>query len=98
MLDDFNIGLTFNSQGQVDTVEYRDSDGCGHSALFSDPSTKLLDVVQYHLAHYKRGHRMEPARFCGFTLDHPGDDDIKFVCNLEPHIGDEHELVAKRIK
>lgn len=95
-LDGFDIELTFTADGKIDTVSYRDGDGCGAEALFSDPNTKLRDVVDYHLAHYKRSHRMEPARMCDFTLPHPSDMSIEYHCNREPHIGDDHELVSRR--
>lgn len=94
-LDGFDIGLTFTDEGKVGTVRYIDGSGCGHSALFSDPNTKLRDVVEYHLAHYKRGHRMEPARRCGFALPHPDNITIEYHCNREPHIGDDHKLVIR---
>lgn len=95
MLDGFDIRLSFAADGKVETVSYADGDGCGHEALFSDPNTKLRDVVDYHLAHYKRSHRIEPTRMCGYSLPMPGNDKVHFVCNRDPHIGDDHELVKK---
>jgi hypothetical protein len=94
-LDGFDIELQFDHEGGIKTVSYRDGDGCGHEALFSDPNVKLRDVVDYHLAHYKRSHRMEPSRMCNFVLPHPTEP-TEYHCNREPHIGDDHELVARR--
>ena len=97
-LDGFDIELRFNNEGKVETAEYADGGGCGHSREIDPYATTVWELIEYHLSHYKRSHRMEPARLCGFTLDHPNEADIKFVCNLEPHIGDEHQLAAKRVK
>jgi hypothetical protein len=96
-LDSFNVDLQFDSAGKTRTVSYSDGDGCGHSALFSDPNTKLMDVVNYHLGHYKRGHRMEPKRKCTFELPHTSNgDQLVYYCTLEPHPGDNHELELRK--
>lgn len=97
-LDGFDIELEFDSDGKVRTVSYRDGDGCGHEALFSDPNTKLRDVVDYHLAHYKRGHDMVPERKCSFVIPHPdAGSNMEFYCDLEPHKGENHELRTRKV-
>lgn len=97
MLDGFDIRLKFDHDGKTDTVEYADGDGCGHSREFDPYATTLHEVVEYHLKHYKIGHKMSPVRTCSFVLPHPSEP-IEYVCNREPHIGDDHELVSRRKK
>lgn len=94
-LDGFDIELTFTSDGKLSTASYRDGDGCGVAREFDPWSVTLYEVIDYHLKHYKVSHRMEPSRMCGFVLAHPTDETISYHCNLEPHIGDDHELVLK---
>lgn len=96
-LDGFDIQLEFDAKGKVRTISYADGNGCGHSALFSNPATKLTEVVDYHLAHYKQSHRMEPRKKCSFELPHTSEaGDLIYYCTLEPHPGDNHELELKR--
>lgn len=95
-LDEFEVRMTFNSNGKVDRVEYADGAGCGHSKEVDPYATTVNELVEYHLRHYKTSHRMEPSRMCNFMLPHPSDPGIEYRCNLEPHIGDDHELVLKR--
>lgn len=97
MLDNFEVRLSFDAEGKVAKAEYHDQDGCGHS-LERDPyATTMWELIEYHLKHYKVGHRMTPARLCNFVLPHPSEP-IEYHCNREPHIGDDHELVSRRKK
>lgn len=85
-IDGFDIDLEFDDLGRVSTIKYTDGAGCGHSALFSDPSTKLSDVVGYHLSHYKNSHKMEPPKKCAFSaVGYEGDTEVTFDCMSEPH-------------
>lgn len=93
-LDGFDIELTFDPKGEVESLRYSDGDGCGHSHEVT-PETPLAQVVEYHLRHYKRSHRMEPTKMCNFVLLHPHVVEIEYHCSREPHIGDDHELVPK---
>lgn len=95
-LDGFDVELAFDAEGKVSKTEYSDGDGCGARREFDPYATTVWEMVQYHLKHYKTSHKMEPARMCTFSMPHPTVSEILFECNREPHIGDEHELVAKR--
>lgn len=91
-LDEFEVRMRFGSDGKVVTAEYADGAGCGHSKEIDPYSTTVQDLIDYHLRHYKVSHRMEPKRMCGFELPCPGNETLVFVCTLEPHNGDDHEL------
>jgi hypothetical protein len=95
-LENFDIRLEFNAEGKVNTVSYADGDGCGHEALFSDPNTKLRDVVDYHLRHYLVGHKQSPKKRCPMTMtgvDPDTQTPLNFRCILEPHrAGSRHQL------
>lgn len=96
-LDEFDIRLTFNNEGKVETAEYADGAGCGHSKEIDPYATTVWELIEYHLRHYKVSHKMTPVRLCSFVLPHPTEP-IEYHCNLEPHIGDDHELVSRRKK
>lgn len=95
MLDEFDIRISFNAKGEVEAASYCDGDGCGHEREMPG-NTTVNHLVTYHLSHYKTSHRVEPTKMCGYELPMPGRDDIVFMCNRDPHIGDDHELVKKR--
>lgn len=85
-LDGFDVELQFDADGQVSKVSYVDGDGCGREADFSNPDTKLMDLVKYHLEHYRTSHKMTPERRCSFKMT--GVDNgmaVNFRCTSEPH-------------
>lgn len=72
-LDDFNIRLEFDHNGDVSKASYWDQAGCGQERVM-DLGTPLDDVVSYHLKHYRESHRMQPPKLCGYQIkaDTPG--------------------------
>lgn len=96
-LDGFDIQLEFNADGSVGSIYYEDAEGCG-KRIRVDPSYTLYEVVGTHLNHYGSSHKMEPPKYCSFTLPSPGNPELEYHCTLQPHDSDMHELKARKIR
>lgn len=86
-LDEFNVRLEFDHNGDVSRASYWDQAGCGHEKEM-DLGTPLDDVVSYHLHHYRESHLMTPPRRCGFKIkaDLPGGvTGAVLHCVRDPH-------------
>lgn len=88
-LEEFIVRVKFDKAGQPSEVIYWDQEGCGHEQRV-DIQARVINLVDYHLSHYRKSHRMTPKSRCGFTVEA---DHLKFECHLEPHgPGIKHKL------
>jgi len=94
-IKEFIVSLEFTDQGELATATYWDQEGCGHTQQM-DPEAKIVNMVDYHLAHYKKSHRLEPRKRCPMAMtgvDPSSQRPINFRCTLEPHSANvKHQL------
>lgn len=86
-INEFIVQLEFNDAGEVTAVIYWDQEGCGHRREI-DEESKVVNLVDYHLAHYRKSHRMEPPKRCPMQMTGVDPDSrlpMIFRCTLEPH-------------
>lgn len=97
-INEFIVRVHYDDNGEPLTAIYWDQEGCGHESQFSlsHESPTMGEVIEYHLAHYKRSHHQQPRKRCPMTMtgvDPNTKSAINFRCTLEPHpAGSRHQL------
>lgn len=68
-LEQFTVSLTFDDEGDLETIAYFDEKGCGTIAPRFAESDSIKELVQHHLVHYMVDHGIEPRVRCAFTAN-----------------------------
>lgn len=86
-IEEFIVRVRFDNDGQASEVVYWDQEGCGHERVIT-LHAKIVNLVDYHLNHYRVSHKMVPRKRCPmqmFGVDPQTQKPVSFRCILTPH-------------
>lgn len=88
ILEEFEVIVTLDREGNPATLRYYDGVGCGHESCEIDLDRPIRELVQYHISHCAR-HGVYPKKKCSYSLVVDGE---KISCKRDLHDSGPHTL------
>lgn len=85
-VEEITAFVEYTAEGKPRSIRYVDQEGCGHEGPKMALTDPIGHLVQYHLDHAARSHKIYPKIMCGYTVTlDDGADQLE--CKLEKHGG-----------